>query len=205
MKLYSHPLSVHSYKVRLLLSFLAQPYDLETVDLVNDRQKSPEFLAKHPLGKVPLLEDEDFLVWNSEAILVYLARKFENKNWFPLDAKTIAQINAWLAFSANEMTNGLAAARVEGILGGKGILFVDRQKINLEKSKAIAYSSLEIMNSQLTGRNWLVGDAPTIADVAVFPYVALAQDGKIELDNYPQVLNWIERFKQLPNFVAMGN
>jgi glutathione S-transferase len=203
MKLYSHPLSLHGYKVRLLLSFIAQPYDLEILDLVNDQQKSAEFIVKHPLGKVPLLEDGDFLVWNSEAILVYLARKFENVSWFPLDAKRIAQVNAWLAFSANEMTNGLAAARADCILGGKGVKFIDRQQINLEKSMAIAHSSLEILNSQLVSQNWLVGDAPTIADIACYAIVSCAPEAKIELKGYPQVEAWCERFKQLSGFIEI--
>jgi glutathione S-transferase len=203
MKLYSHPLSLHGYKVRLLLSFLAQPYDLEAVDLVSDQQKSPEYLAKHPLGKVPLLEDDDFLVWNSEAILVYLARKAENENWFPLDPKRIAQVNSWLAFSTNELTNGLSAARAECILGGKGISFIDRQKINLEKSTAIAHSSLEILNSQLVSQNWLVEDAPTIADIACYAIVSCAPEAKIELKGYPQVEAWCERFKQLSGFIEI--
>jgi glutathione S-transferase len=203
MKLYSHPLSLHGYKVRLLLSFLIQPYELDTIDLVNDQQKSPEFLAKHPLGKVPLLEDEDFFVWNSEAILVYLARKFENENWFPLASKRIAQVHAWLAFSANELTNGLAAARAECILGGKDIIFIDRQKINIGQSTAIALSSLDILNSQLANRNWLVGDAPTIADISVFPMVAFAHEGKIDIDDYTNLLAWSERFRQLPSYIEM--
>jgi glutathione S-transferase len=203
MKLYSHPLSLHCYKVRLLLSFLAQAYDLETVDLVNDQQKSAEYIVKHPLGKIPLLEDGDFLVWNSEAILVYLARKFENVKWFPLDTKGITQVTAWLSFSANEMFNGLAAARAEIILGGKGIKFIDRQKVNLEKSTAIAYSSLEILNSQLANLNWLVGDTPTIADIACYAIVSCAPEAKIELKTYPHVEAWSTRFKQLPGFIEI--
>lgn len=93
MKLYSHPLSLNCYKVRLLLSFINQKYDSENVDLVNDRQKSDEFLALHPLGQVPVLIDDDFSIWDSQAILVYLARKVEREPWLPLSASARRSIS----------------------------------------------------------------------------------------------------------------
>ena len=201
MKLYSHPLSLHCYKVRLLFSFLEQPYEIEDIDLINDQQRSAEYLAMHPLGKVPLLEDEGQFIWYSEAILVYLAHKFENESWLPADAKKTAQVNSWLDFSVNEMTTGLAAARAQSILGNKGVKFIDRQKIDLERSTEIAHSSLSILNSHLTNRNWLVGDSPTIADIAINAVLARANEAKIEIKAYPDVEAWSNRFRQLPRFV----
>jgi glutathione S-transferase len=202
MKLYSHPLSLNCYKVRLLLAFLGQAYDCETVDLVNDRHKSNEFLRMHPLGQVPVLVDEDFSIWDSQAILVYLARKFESE-WLPIDAKTSAQITAWLSFAAKELAIGLAAARVHHLLGGKGINFVTHLNIDIDKASAQGVKSLEVLNSYLADHPWLAGDAPTIADIACFPSIEFAHEGKISLSARPHVQNWVAQVKQLPGYIPM--
>jgi glutathione S-transferase len=203
MKLYSHPLSLNCYKVRLLLSFLQQKFESENVDLVKDVHKSTKFLELNPLGQLPVLIDNDYTGWDSQAILVYLARKFEDENWLPLTAKAIAQVNSWLSFAAKELSIGLASARVHYILGGKDIEFVTRLRIDIDRATFIAEQSLEVLNRYLANREWLVGDAPTIADIACFPTVAFAHEGKIMLEDYPHVRAWAIRFRQLPNFIEM--
>jgi len=203
MKLYSHPLSLNCYKARLLLSFLQQSYDYEDVDLVNDAQKSTQFMTLHPLGQVPLLVDGDFCCWDSQAILVYLARKFEHETWLPLNAMAIAQISSWLSFAAKELAIGLAAARVHHLLGGKGINFVTRLNIDIDKATNQALVSLTVLNQHLRDRQWLVGETPTIADIACFPTIEFAYDAKVALNAYPHVQNWANRFHQLPHFIPM--
>jgi glutathione S-transferase len=203
MKLYSHPLSLNCYKVRLLLSFLDQEYDYENVDLVNDRHKSDEFLALHPLGQVPVLVDGDFSVWDSQAILVYLARKFDSETWLPLTAKISAQITSWLSFAAKELTIGLAAARVHHLLGGQEINFVTRLNIEINRATAQGEKSLEVLNHYLSNQQWLAGDTPTIADIACFPAIEFAHEGKISLSAYPHVQTWVEQVKQLPGYIPM--
>jgi glutathione S-transferase len=203
MKLYSHRLSLNCYKVRLLLAFLNREYDYENVDLVNDRHKSDEFLALHPLGQVPVLVDDNFSIWDSQAILVYLARKFESERWLPLNAKANAQITAWLSFAAKELAIGIAAARVHHILGGQGINFVTRLNINIDQATAQGEKSLAVLDRHLADRQWLVGDAPTLADIACFPAIEFAHEGKIGLSAYPHVRAWVERMKQLPGYIPM--
>jgi glutathione S-transferase len=204
MKLYSHPLSLNCYKVRLLLSFLDQEYEYENVDLVNDRHKSDEFLIRHPLGQVPVLADGDFSIWDSQAILVYLARKFESEKWLPLNARTSAQIASWLSFAAKELAIGLAAARVHHILGGQGINFVTRLNIEIDRAVSQGEKSLEVLNHYLSDRQWLATDAPTIADIACFPAIEFAHEGKIGLSAYPHVQAWVDQVKQLPGYIPMG-
>jgi glutathione S-transferase len=203
MKLYSHPLSLNCYKVRLLLSFLGQEYDYENVDLVNDHHKSDEFLSLHPLGQVPVLVDGDFSIWDSQAILVYLARKFENETWLPLTPETSAQITSWLSFAAKELAIGLAAARVHHLLGGQGINFVTRLDIDIDRATAQAEKSLEVLNHYLSSHQWLAGDAPTIADIACFPAIEFAHEGKVSVSAYPQVQAWVDRVNQLPGYISM--
>jgi glutathione S-transferase len=203
MKLYSHPLSLNCYKVRLLLSFLQESYDHENVDLVNDAHKSAGFLKMHPLGQVPVLVDGDFFCWDSQAILIYLARNFEAENWLPLQATAMAQITSWLSFAAKELTVGLATARVDYILGGKGINFVTRLEIDVSRATTQAVKSLEVLNQQLATRQWLVDETPTIADIACFPTIEFAHEAEIAMDAYPHVQSWAERFRNLPQFIQM--
>jgi glutathione S-transferase len=203
MKLYSHPLSLNCYKVRLLLSFIDREYDHENVDLVNDRHKSADFLAMHPLGQVPVFVDGDFSVWDSQAILVYLARKFECDRWLSMEAKASAQIASWLSFAAKELAIGLAAARVHHLLGNKEIDFVNRLNIDIDRATAQAKQSLEVLDSHFADRSWLVGDTPTIADVACFPTIEFAHEGEVSLDAYPNVQTWAKSFRQLPGFIPM--
>ncbi len=203
MKLYSHPLSNNGYKVCLLLSFLQKTYDLVTVDLVNDDQKLEEFLLMNPLGEVPVLVDGDITIWDSQAVLVYLARRFENENWLPSQPEAIATIHSWLSFASKELAIGLAATRAHHLFEGKNIKFVTRQNIDIEKATLIAHDSLHLLNHHFATHQWLVGESPTIADIACFPPVALAQEGKIMLDAYPNVQDWLTRFRQIPEFVKM--
>jgi glutathione S-transferase len=203
MKLYTHPLSLNCYKVRLLLAFIDQEYDSENVDLVNDHHKSNDFLAMHPLGQVPVLVDGDFTIWDSQAILVYLARRFECEKWLPLSARASAQITAWLSFAAKELAIGLAAARVHHLLGGQGINFVTRLNIEIDRATAQGQKSLEVLNHYLMDHPWLVGNTPTIADVACFPTIEFASEGKISLSPYPHVQTWLARVKQLPGYISM--
>jgi glutathione S-transferase len=205
MKLYSHPLSLNCYKVRLLLSFLDQAYDYENVDLVNDRHKSDDFLAINPLGQVPVLVDGEFSIWDSQAILVYLARQSENETWLPLNARANAQITSWLSFAAKELAIGLAAARVHHLLGGQGINFVTRANIDLDRATAQGEKSLEMLNHYLSHHQWLAADTPTIADIACFPAIAFAHEGKISLTPYPHVQTWVNQMKKLPGYIPMND
>jgi glutathione S-transferase len=203
MKLYSHPLSLNCYKARLLLALLGQEVEIETVDLISDQHKSDVFLSLHPLGQVPVLVDGDLSIWDSQAILIYLARKFESEQWSPLHASASAQIVSWLSFAAKEMAIGLAAARVHYILGGQGINFVNRLNIEINKATAQAEKSLEVLNHYLSAHPWLVEDAPTIADIACFPPIEFAHEGKVSLKAYPHVQTWADRMKQLPGYIPM--
>jgi glutathione S-transferase len=203
MKLYAFPPSLNCYKVRLLLAFLDQSYECETIDLLQDEHKTREFLSLHPLGQVPVLVDGAATIWDSQAILVYLARKLENEAWFPLDAVANAQITAWLSFAAKELALGLAAARVHYRLAGQDVAFVKRLNIDIEKATALGHNSLEILEGYLANHLWLVGNAPTIADIACFPTVACAHEGKFDLSAYPQVQGWVSRMQQQPGYVPI--
>lgn len=196
VKIYGHEVSGNAYKVKLLASLLGIEYEWVRVDLMKGEHKSPEYLARNPFGQVPILEDGDVTLADAQAILVYLARTYGGDEWLPIDAVGLAQVVRWLSIAAGEVRQGVENARLFHLFG-------EGTKINIERATLKSQFILNQLNQHLSDRLWLEFERPTVADVAVFPYVALAKDGKIELDNYPHVLSWIERVKQLPNFVGM--
>lgn len=194
MKLYDFELSGNAYRVRLFLSLLGLDYEPVPVNLMQGEQRQPPFLRLNPRGQVPTLDDGGTVVWDSLAILVYLARKYGGEKWLPLDAESMAEVMQWLAVMENECLYGLAKARV---------ICKFKRPGNLEEAQALGRKGLDILEQRLASHPWLALDRATIADIACFPYVALAPEGEIPLDGYPGVRNWIDRVKSLQGFVAM--
>ena len=192
MKLYHHPLSGHSHRARLFLSLLGLSHDLVEVDLKSGAHKTPDFLHMNAFGQVPVLEDDGVFISDSNAILVYLAKKADRIEWLPEDAKGAAAVQRWLSVAAGEIAYGPAAARLITVFGAK---------FNAEEVINRAHAVLHRIESQLTGRDWLVGDRPTIADVAIYSYVARAPEGNIDLSDYPAVGVFLRRVEALPGFV----
>jgi glutathione S-transferase len=196
IKLYGHEMSGNSYKARLLLELLNLDYEWIKVDLMKGEHKTPEFLALNPFGQVPLLIDGDTKLADAQAILVYLARQYGGDQWLPIDALPLAQVMRWLSTTAGEVRQGPENARLYYLFGATSI--------NIERAHQKAEFILNQLDQHLSTRTWLEFERPTIADVAAFPYVALARDGKIDLDAYPNVLAWIDRVKQLPGYIPMA-
>ncbi|MGK7932371.1 MAG: glutathione S-transferase family protein [Microcystaceae cyanobacterium] len=195
IKLYGHELSGNSYKVRLFLELLQLEYEWVRVDLMKGEHKSPEYLTLNPFGQVPLLIDGEIKLADAQAILVYLAKQYGGEEWLPSDTVSLAQVVRWLSTTAGEVRQGPENARLYHLFGAT--------TINIERAYQKSEEILSQLDQHLSSHIWLEQEHPTIADIAVFPYVALARDGKIDLDSYPNVLAWIERVKQLPQFIPM--
>jgi glutathione S-transferase len=196
IKLYGHELSGNSYKAKLMLSLLGLEYEWIKVDLLAGAHKQPEFLALNPFGQVPVLVDGDTVVADAQAILVYLARQYSPEPWLPIEAEPMSRVIRWLSTTAGEVRQGPESVRLYHLFKATSI--------NLERANQKAEFILTQLNDHLAQREWLELGHPTLADVAVFPYVALAPDGKIDLTPYPHVLAWIERVKHLPGFIGMN-
>jgi len=196
-KLYYTPPSGHSYKVRLLLSFLDISYESVIIDLSKGEQKTEEYLKINPLGQVPVWQDGSVTIHDSQAILVYLAQQHQNTAWtLPNDAESLAKIMQWLSVAANEITHGPTAIR-----------FYWRKQpstVNLKLATTRAQAILTLLNDHLASRLWLELERPTIADIACFPYIFLLEDEDwFSLQDYPHVRAWIARFKALPRFIPL--
>jgi glutathione S-transferase len=195
IELYGHKLSGNSYKVKLFLSLLGIDYEWMNVDLLKGEHKSPEFLALNPFGQVPLLVDGETILADAQAILVYLARRYGGEGWLPLDAVPLAQVVRWLSTTAGEVRQGPEHARLYYLF--------KVPDINIDRATQKAEFILTQLDRHLSDRTWLEFERPTIADIAVFPYIALAPDGNINLSTYPHILAWLDRVRQLPGYVPM--
>ncbi|MBM0743377.1 glutathione S-transferase [Phormidium sp. CLA17] len=196
IKLYGHELSGNSYKARLFLSLLKLEFDWITVDLMKAEHKGAAHLARNSFGQVPVLVDGEVTLPDAQAILVYLARQYGGEEWLPSEALPLAQVIRWLSTAAGEVRQGPENARLHYLFGVTAV--------EIERATQKSEFILTQLNQHLETRTWLEFERPTIADIAIFPYVALARDGKINLDAYTDVLAWIERVKQLPGYIPMA-
>lgn len=193
--LYDYEMSGNCYKARLMLSLLGVAYEKRLVDLSKKEQLEPWYLKLNPLHKVPVLNDAGTVIRDSQAILVYLAAKYGRGKWLPASPEGQGQLQQWLSLSSNELFNGNAVSRA---------LIVFKREGNLAAAQAIARDTLAVLEGHLAGRDWLVGDGPTVADVACYPYAALSYLGQIDMAPYAACKRWFKRVESLPGYIPMS-
>lgn len=193
MKLYHHPLSGHAHRARLFLSLLGVEHELVHVDLAQGAHRQAAFLALNPFGQVPVLDDEGTVVADSNAILVYLAKKLQRSDWLPETPAAAAEVQRWLSVAAGQIAYGPAAARLVTVFGAP---------YRPEEVVPRAHAILALVEARLAERPFLTGSAPTVADVALYSYTARAPEGNVDLQPYPRVRAWLGRIEALPGFVA---
>jgi glutathione S-transferase len=193
-KLYDLEVSGNCYKVRLLCALLGVPLELEPVDFMAGAHKRSPLIDMNPFGEVPVFVDGDVTLRDSQAILIYIARKWGGETWLPTDAASMARVSEWLMVAANEIARGPNDARLHDKFG---------YKIDATLAREKAARVLGIMERHLTGHKWLALDRPTIADIACMPYIGIGHEGGVPLESYPAITAWIARLKALPGFVSM--
>lgn len=195
MKLYFHPISGHAHRARLFLSLIGADVEIVDVDLAKGQHKSSEYLALNRFGQVPLLDDDGVIVPDSNAIMIYAAKKFGRTDWLPEDPAAAAAIQRWLSVAAGQIAFGPAAARLVSIFNAG---------FNPEEVIGRAHAVLKVIEAELVGRQWIAADHPTIADVALYSYIARAPEGNVDLSAYANVKAWLGRIEALPGFVEFG-
>jgi glutathione S-transferase len=188
-------LSGHCHRVELFLSLIGQPFALVDVDLAAGEHKKPAFLARNAFGQVPVLEDGEVTLADSNAILVYLAGRYAPGQWLPRDPVGAAAVQRWLSVAAGQLAFGPAAARVVNLF---------RRPDDTAPMVQRAHQLLRVMEGELAGRDWLAGDAVTLADIAMYSYTAHAPEGGVSLQDYPRVRAWLQRVEALPGFLPMA-
>ena len=194
IKLHRFFLSGHSHRVELFLSLLKLPYELVDVDLAAKAHKQPAFLAMNLFGQVPVIQDGETTLADSNAILVYLASKYDAGQWLPRDPVAAAIVQRWLSVAAGPVAFGPATARLATLF---------KAPVNAEEAIARANKLFAVMEAVLQTSSFLAGDVPTIADIANYTYIAHAPEGNVSLDPYPQLRSWLQRIEALPGFVPM--
>ncbi|MDD2107497.1 MULTISPECIES: glutathione S-transferase [Pseudomonas] len=194
IKLYNFPKSGHAHRIELMLSLLNLPTELVFVDLAKGAHKQPDFLALNPFGQVPVIDDNGTVVADSNAILVYLAKKYDNGTWLPEEPAAAARVQRWLSVAAGPLAFGPAAARLVTVFGAS---------FNTDEVITRAHTLLKVIDAELAKTPFLVGSTPTIADIANYSYIAHAPEGNVSLEPYANVRSWLARIEALPGFVPM--
>lgn len=194
IKLYNFPKSGHAHRIELMLSLLNLPTELVFVDLAKGAHKQPDFLALNPFGQVPVIDDNGTVIADSNAILVYLAKKYDNGTWLPEEPAAAARVQRWLSVAAGPLAFGPAAARLVTVFGAS---------FNTDEVIARAHTLLKVIDAELAKTPFLAGSTPTIADIANYSYIAHAPEGNVSLEPYANVRSWLARVEALPGFVPM--
>lgn len=197
IKVYSSSVSGHSHRVRLFLSLLGLPFETVEVDLGAGAHRTPEFLRRNAFGQVPVIEDGDAILADSNAILVYLNERYaaEPARWYPRDPLGAARVQRWLSVAAGQLAAGPSAAR---------LIVLFKQSRDASDVIAGTHDLLRIMEGELAHQLFLAGASATLADIANYTYVAHSPEGNVSLEAYPRVRGWLARIEALPGFVPMA-
>ncbi|MBY0561386.1 glutathione S-transferase [Hyphomicrobium sp.] len=193
-KLYDLELSGNCYKVRLLASLLGVPLQIVPVDFLAGEHKKPPLVLLNPFGEIPIFQDGDVVLRDSQAILVYIARKWGGESWLPIDPAGLARVCQWLMTAANEIARGPNDARLHDKFG---------YDLDVDLARKKARRVLALLEAHLSNQQWLAMGRPTVADIACMPYVALGHEGGVPLDDFPAIRAWVDRIKALPGFIGM--
>lgn len=196
IKLYDSTLSGNCHKVRMLLGFLGLDYEKVAVNWATGEHKEDWYRDINPRAQLPTLHDDGTVIWDSQAILAYLARTYdESGRWFPNDPMTLTRIMQWLQL-ANEEVAALAWARVT--------VLMKQPRDRLDELQSKGRAGLSVMDAALADNTWLAGtDQPTIGDIACFPYAGMAEQGEVALSDFPHVQRWRADVIALPNYTPM--
>ena len=195
MKLYGHPWSNAARRVQMLCEELGIPYDYETVDLMAGRQYEPKFQKLNPNCKVAVIDDEGFVLWESQAIMRYLADKHKAHAWYPTGLKERAQVEQWLDWNQTRLGPEAGKIMFNTHFAGK-----DRNDQAIESGRKWLEKILPVMDGVLSERPYLCGSAISLADLAASTNLAYLEMCQYDLNPYPAVVKWYEAIKQRPSF-----
>lgn len=191
--IYNHPLSGNCHKIRMFLTMLGLPYRIELMNVLEHANQAEWFGKLNPLRQIPVVVDDGTVVQDSQAILLYFALK-DGPEWIDPSPAGMAAIAEWLSYAAKEVSNGPQLAR---------LYYLADEDIDIRRATAEGERVLAHLDAHLARHDWLCLGRPTIADIAVFPYVAMARQGKLSLEERQFVLAWIDRICALPGYISM--
>ncbi len=197
LKLYQFFSSGNCYKIRLLLTQLEIPFESVELNILKGETRTPEFLSKNPNGRIPVLETQSGqFIAESNAILFYLS---EGTDFLPKDNFERAKVLQWLFFEQYSHEPFIATSRFWISILGKAEEYRDA----LNQKREPGYAALGVMEKHLTNNDFLVGERYTIADIGLFAYTHVADEGGFDLTKFPAINGWIERVKSQPRHISI--
>lgn len=201
MKIHAFPPSPRSFKVLLVANHLGIKYDLCFCDLTKGAQRADAYALLNPNQKMPVLEDGDFRLWESNAMIQYLAAKAPQSGLLPTDEQGRADVLRWMFWEATTWDPSIAIVVfervVKGLLGGGGPDQAEVQK-GLDRFNRAA----SILNTHLKGRSYVCGDRLSLADLSLAAGLTMAEPAQLPLDTYPEIRAWCARIAELPAWRA---
>jgi glutathione S-transferase len=194
IRLHTTLLSGHGHRVKLFLTLLDLPFEVIELNMAAGDNRRPEYLKLNPFGQVPTIEDGETVLFDSNAILVYLAKRYGDPSWLPEDALGAAAVQRWLSLAAGQIAYGPCAARLVTVFGAP---------LNLDTAQKIAHKLFDVLDAELADKNFAAGDHVSIADIAAHTYIAHAPEGGVSLEPYPNIRAWLRRVEALPRFITM--
>lgn len=194
LRLYRMAISGHCHRVELMLRLLGLPYETVEVDLLRGEHRTPAFLALNLLGQVPVLEDGELVLADSNAILVYLVRRYApDSAWWPTEPLAAARLQRWFSLAAGLLDTGPATARFSALIG----------RAITPHSQAQGQRLFALMEAELLLGPWLLGAQFSLADISLYSYSSQAHLGGIDMAPYPRLRAWLARVEALPGFLPM--
>jgi glutathione S-transferase len=197
LRLYDFLPSGNGYKIRLLLTQLGMPFERIEMNILAGETRTPEFLSINPHGQIPLLQiKEGKYLAESNAIMIYLS---EGTEFLPYDHFLRAEVLQWLFFEQNSHEPFIASSRFWVSILGKA----EEYQEALEEKREPGYAALQLMENHLKSHTFLVGERYTIADIALFAYTHVANEGNFDLSQFIAIQAWLERVKSQPRHISI--
>jgi len=200
MDIYADPITVNCRKVFAGLKMMGVDYDQHHIDYFTAQQKTPEYTAINPNQSLPAMKDGDLVLWESNAILQYAADKNGKDEFYPHDAATRSDINRWMFWESAQWFPSTYVYLVENCV--KPVLGAEPDPAILDGERERFDRLAGILNDRLAGRQYIMGDSITIADIAVAAPMHLYGWQQLPLGDYPNIVSWMQRIEALPFWKA---
>lgn len=201
MRLYYHPMSANARRARLAAHQLGLELELTLVDLGKGEQRTPEYLRRNPNGTVPVLEDGDFVLSESHAIMQYLAEQVPGQTIYPSESKARADVNRWMFWNAHHFTPAVSVLNWEHLvkpLIGMGAA----DPVEVARGNALVTRYAKVLDAHLDGRQFIAQEHLTLADLAISTPLSTMVPAKLPVSDFKNLLGWFERIAALPCWQA---
>jgi len=196
MRLYHHPLSLNARRVVMTALQLGSPLDLVLVNLQAQEQLQPQYLKMNPNHRVPVLEDGDFYLWESRAIMQYLADKTPGQTLYPTEVRSRADVNRWLYWCSQHFTPAMSILNWENAIKpmiGRGAA----DPVEVKRGETLLAEFAAVLDAHLATRQWICGSSLTLADLSIAAALGCAVPAKAAVSQYSDMQKWFAQVQGL--------